>query len=456
MNAQTTQSTAKELPGTSGWPLVGHIPDISRKGLFEMIASHRETLGDIFRFRLGKKEMVVLIHPEHIKHTYLTHRDNYRKDEAYDNIRILVGDGLLTVQDEQWRHRRRTMQPAFHRDSIIAMTEEMKDATLDLLKEWEPRFKADQSVDIYSEMMHVTLDIIGRTLFNLRLNDKADRSAEAFSIALEHISERGNNLFNLPLSVPTPSNIRFRRSIELLDKLGYDIIEDRRKNDKEHHDLLEMLLKATDEHGELLTQKTIRDELVTMFLAGHETTAIALSWTWYLLSQHPEVEAKLHEEWEEVLQGRPATADDLPNLPYSKMVFQEAMRLYSPVWSGGRNAVADDMIDGYHINAGSIVVICPYFTHRHPDFWEDPERFWPERFSPENSKGRHKFAYVPFSVGPRMCIGNHFSTFEAQILLPTIGQKYRFALDPTHKVEKNFQITLRPKHGLYMFPHART
>lgn len=450
-NVQSGQS----LPGPKGLPWLGNLLTISRKGMYPMIRKSWDTYGDGFRIMLGGLSMNVFLKPDDIKHVFLTNRHKYGKRQAYDGIRMLVGNGLLTSEGDEWRERRRVMQPAFHRPSIMEMCSDMTDAGVRLLEDWEREYEDGQSIEIYSEMMHVTLDIIGRTLFNIDLSSSADKTAQAFHSALEILSVRGNNLLNLPMSIPTPSNRKLKKALTTLDEMVFQLVQDRLKMDNPPKDLLSMLLAAKGEDGEPLPVEDVRDEIITMFLAGHETTAIALTWTWYLLAQHPEVEAKLHEEWDNVLGGRIPTSDDLANLPYTKMVFQESMRLYSPVWSNARDTLEQDLIRGYEVEKGSMVFICPYLTHRHPDYWEDPDRFWPERFNEVNSKGRHKYAYVPFSVGPRMCIGNHFSTFEAQLLLATFGQKYRFALDPKNPPEMNFQITLRPKDGLRVFMHKR-
>lgn len=457
---EQTQSAEQEtkgrpLPGPKGLPWIGNLLELSRKGMYPMIRESWEKFGDGFRFEVGGKTLNVMLHPEDIQHVYVTHRDRYGKRQSYDGIRLLVGNGLLTSEGEEWRERRRVMQPAFHRPSIMSMTQDMTDAGCSMLEEWETKFTDGEIVEVYTEMMHVTLDIIGRTLFSMDLSSKTDKTAHAFHVALDKLSHRGNNLVNLPMSIPTPGNLQFKKALKTLDDVTFQLIKSRMEQDDPPNDLLTMLLSAKDENGEPIPMDDVRDEVITMFLAGHETTAIALTWTWYLLSKHPEVEAQLHQEWDEVLQGRVPTNDDLPNLPFTKMVFQESMRLYSPVWSGARDALETDIVRGYQINPGTTVLICPFLTHRHPDFWEDPDRFWPERFSPENSKGRHKYAYVPFSVGPRMCIGNHFSTFEAQLLLATIGQRYKFRLPDNYEPEFNYQVTLRPKNGVNFHVHKR-
>ncbi|HXZ05403.1 MAG TPA: cytochrome P450, partial [Ktedonobacteraceae bacterium] len=259
-----------------------------------------------------------------------------------------------------------------------------------------------------------------------------------------------------PISIPTPRNRRLLEANRSLEQVIYHIIAERRQQNKDTGDLLSMLLSARDEDtGEGMNDQQIRDELMTMLIAGHETTANALAWTWYLLSQHAEVEQRLYNEIEEVLGGSIPTLEHLPKLKYTNMVLEEALRLYPPGGIFGRKAIADDELRGFRIPANSMIIISPYATQHHPDYWPDPERFDPERFTPERSAGRSHFAYFPFSSGPRMCIGSSFAMMEAQLILATIAQRYRLFMVPGHPVEPQLLVTLRPKYGLQMTIHER-
>ncbi|MDP3767798.1 MAG: cytochrome P450, partial [Dehalococcoidia bacterium] len=256
---------------------------------------------------------------------------------------------------------------------------------------------------------------------------------------------------------PTPTNLRFRRAMRTLDDIVYGMIEARRNNGADKDDLLSMLLEARDEEtGEGMSDKQLRDEVFTMFTAGHETTAAALAWTWYLLSQHPEAEGRLHNELGSVLSGRTPGLDDLQRLPYTRMVIEETLRLYPPVWSIGRMALREDTVLGYRIPAKGQVLLSSYVTHRHPEFWDEPERFDPERFAPERAASRPRYAYFPFGGGPRQCIGNEFAMMEAQLALATLAQRYRLRLVPGQVVEPEPAVTLRPRHGVMVTVEARS
>jgi len=277
---------------------------------------------------------------------------------------------------------------------------------------------------------------------------------EAYRDACEVINDRLSSFLDPPLLLPTPANLRIRRALRVLDGRVADIVEERRRGGPKP-DLLSKLLDARDESGAGMSPRQIRDEVITLFFAGHETTAVALTWTWYLLSQHPDVEAQLHAELDAVLGGQPPTSALLPRLEYTRRVLDEAMRLYPPVWTFPRQAVDEDELGGYPIPKGSLMFPCQYLTHRHPDFWEDPERFDPDRFLPERAHGRPLHAYVPFGAGPRACLGNHFALAEASLVLATVAQRYSLRLLPGHPVKPISVITLQPAHGLRMTLTAR-
>jgi cytochrome P450 len=322
-----------------------------------------------------------------------------------------------------------------------------------------------------TEMARLTSRIVTQALFSTSVTFEANTVGRAITELLEYVSYRFQMPFYPPPSIPTPRNRRYQAALHTLDRAIYDIIDARKKqrnvslaqearersDGSEGGDLLSLLMQVRDDEraGEGMSDKQLRDEVITLFVAGHETTAIALAWTWYLLSQHPSVEQRLYAELAEVLDGRPPATADLPNLPYTLMVIEEAMRLYPPAWVTNREAVADDEICGYHIPAKALVVISPYVMHHHPAYWEDPERFDPERFSPERSKDRPHYAYFPFGGGPRQCIGKFFALMEAQLILATIAQRYQLRLLPGHHVEAQAVTTLRPRNGLPMIFERR-
>lgn len=306
-------------------------------------------------------------------------------------------------------------------------------------------------------MMRLTLTIVCLTLFTSDISDEASDVGQALTVVLRHANNRISSLFPLPENFPTEENYRFQQALKTLDRVVYNLINERRQSGEDTGDLLSMLVFARDEEtGESMSEKQLRDEVMTIFLAGHETTANALSWTWYLLSKHPDVERRLDAELKEVLGGRVPTLFDLKNLKYTLQVLNETMRLYPPVWEIGRENIGTDQLGGYDIPSNSTIILSAYVTHRHPDFWENPEGFDPERFSPEHSGNRPQYAYFPFGGGPRTCIGNNFALMEAQLVIADIAQKYRLELVPGHVVEPEPMITLRPRNGILMTLHPKS
>jgi cytochrome P450 len=347
------------------------------------------------------------------------------------------------------------MQPAFHRKQLATFGQLMTDATQSLLERWQHASELHQSLDVAQEMMRLTLQIVGQSLFSIDLSDETDTVGQAFTALMTPLMDYIYHPVP-PLGFPTRRNRRIQHYIRTLDGVVQAIITEHRQQGADKNDLLSMLLAARDEEtGEQMNDRQVRDEVMTLLLAGHETTANALSWAWYLLSQHPEVEDHLHTELEQVLGGRIPTVEDLPRLTYTHMVMEETLRLYPPAVGFNRKAMADDEVGGYFVPSGTLIWISPYTTHRHPEFWEKPDVFDPERFSTERSAGRPHFAYFPFGGGPRLCIGNHFAMMEAQLVLSTIAQRYRLCLVPNHYVEPQALLTLRPRGGLPMTLNAR-
>ncbi len=436
-----------------GWPLLGDLPAIRRDPLGLLSRAARR--GDVVRLRLGR-EVYLLNHPDHVQRVLHDNHANYRKSFLYERMKPLVGEGLLTSEGTAWKRRRRLAQPAFHKERLAGFAAIMSQHTAAMLDRWAEPAARGEPVDVAAEMMRLTLTVVGHALFGLDLLGKADDAGRALTAALRITNERFYSLVYLPASIPTPRNLRFSRAIKVLDRVVNEVIAARRAGDA-RPDLLGMLMEARDaESGEALTDEELRDEVMTMVLAGHETTANALSWAFRLLSLAPPVERRLHEESAGALGGRVATIEDLPRLEIAARVHQEAMRLYPPAWVFGREAIAADAFGGVRIPAGAAVSVCPWLLHRDPRWWEDPEGFDPDRFAPGAAKARPKYAYVPFAAGPRMCIGNGFAMMEMQMVLAMVAARYRLDLVPGRPVELEPSVTLRPRGGIWMTVHPRS
>jgi cytochrome P450 len=420
-----------------------------RSAPLRFLVGLREQHGDVARFQVGPYRSYLLSHPDAVRHVLVDHAANYTKHTRdYGKLAISLGQGLITSEGEFWRRQRRIAQPAFHRQQIGRFAATMARLTDQMLATWDNT--AAGPMDFAHEMMRLTLQIVTSTLISVEVSDTIEQIGEAVSVINRETIQKIVSVFDFPLWVPTKPNVELRRKLRFFDDLAYAQIAARRAASP-GDDLLGMLLSARDpETGEGMSDQQLRDEALTMVSAGHETTANALAWCFYLLSQHPDIEARAREEAQRVLGGRAATLEDLPRLSYTKQVFQEAMRLYPPVWAIGRGAAEDDVIGGFRIKRGSDVTLSQWVTHRHPAFWSDPERFDPDRFAEGTDIPR--FAYFPFSGGARQCIGNAFAMMEGQIILAMILARYSLALPPGAVVETEPLITLRPRGGLPMLP----
>lgn len=451
-----TTSSHKIAPGPRSHFLLGNAQEIQRDGVgFNMVMTGR--YGDVVRVRVLTWPTYMVFHPDDVKHVLQENHRNYNKDVYNVNLlKPLLGQGLFTNDGQSWLHQRRLAQPAFHRKRLAAFGTLITNATQDTLERWHEPAKHQQPIEIGEEMMRLTLRIVGQALFSIDLSDEADTVGQGFSAVRKLLQSYVFRPFP-PLSVPTPRNRRLNAAIRSLDGVVQGIIDERRQHNADSGDLLSMLLLARDEQtGEGMNDRQLRDEVMTLLLAGHETTANALTWMWYLLSQHPDVEARLHTELDKVLGGNIPTVDHLPDLKYTRMVIEEALRLYPPVFGFGRKATGEDELGGYYVPANTLIWLSPYVTHRHPDFWQQPEVFDPERFSPESAANRPHYAYFPFGGGPRLCIGSNLAMMEAQLITATIAQRYLLRLVPDHPVEPEVSLTLRPKYGLPMTIHQRS
>ncbi|MBH8561916.1 cytochrome P450 [Nostoc sp. CENA67] len=446
------QKQYKTVPGDRGNFLLGNVSEIQRHGILQFYLDSWQKFGDLFRFYIGPKALYVVTNPYYVQHILVDSHQSYGKGAAYDGLKLLLGEGLFTSDGELWQRQRRLMQPFFTENKIKKFGAAMSEATLQMLERWQPYVENGESLEITAEMERLTMSIIGQTMLSVDTGDRNTEIGQALKTGLTYIAQRATKLFNVPLFIPTASNCPFKQARNSIDKFIYNLIAERRNDSQQQpKDLLSELLQARDdESGKGISEKQLRDEILTIFVAGSDTTTTALTWTWYLLSQHPEVKHKLYAELETVLGGRTPTVEDMPRLKYTKMVILESLRLYPPVWTIPRSSVKEDVVDGYHIPANSTVLISQYIAHRHPDFWPEPEKFEPERFTPEKSKERPTYAYFPFGGGPRTCLGIHFSMLEAQLILATVAQRYELNLVPGHVVEAETVAQLRPKYGLKM------
>ena len=388
----------------------------------------------------------LLSHPDVIEYVLVENNRNFTKTRILRRNRRLLGEGLLTSDGGFWRRQRRLAQPAFHRKRVAAYGEVMAAFAERSLEGW----RDGETIDVHEEMMRLTLEIVAKCLFDADVGAEAKDVGRAMKVALENFSSQ-RRLIRIPKSIPTPHNLRFERAARRLEGIVRTIIEERRKSgDEDRGDLLSMLMLAEDESGERMTDKQLRDEVMTLFLAGHETTANALTWTLWLLSLNPEVEAKLATELGRVLGGRAPTVADLSNLPYVERVIKESMRLYPPAWVMGREAIGECEVGGYRMPAGTTAVISEWVVHRDPRYHHDPQRFDPDRWTAEYEEALSRFAYFPFGGGPRQCIGAGFAMTEARLILATVAQRFTMELAPGQRVEPYPSITLRPKKGIRM------
>jgi cytochrome P450 len=429
---------------------VGVLPEFRKDpaGFLEKMARQ---YGDVVYIPLGRQHIYYLGHPEMIRDVLVTRQNKFKKSRMLERARVLLGDGLLTSEGEHHRRQRRLVQPAFHRDRLAGYGAVMVERAALVRDQWQ----SGQPFDVLQEMMRLTLAIVAKTLFSTDVDSEADEIGMAltevfslFEIILLPFSEILEKL-------PLPAVGRFKRARKRLDETIYRLIAERRENPRDTGDLLSMLLLACDDEGSGgMSDTQVRDEALTLFLAGHETTADALTWAWYLLSQNPQAESEFHAELDRVLDGRLPSFADLPQLRYTESVFAEALRLYPPAWGIGRRALEDFQVGDFLIPARSVVLMSPYVVHRDPRWFSDPLAFRPERWLTDDSS-RPKFAYFPFGGGARVCIGERFAWMEGTLLLAAIGQRWRLRLEPGHRVEKHARITLRPKHGMRMLAERR-
>jgi cytochrome P450 len=409
------------------------------------------TFGDVSYLKLPRLPAYLLNHPDLVHDVLVSRSQGFMKGPTMQAAKLVLGESLLTSEGDYHRRQRRMIQPIFHHDRI----EGFADAMVERAFRTSERWRAGEILDLHREMAGLTLAVVGATLFGTDVDADETRSVgRALALQLSMFGRVFSPLFQLSMRLPLPSNRRFERSRAALDAVMDRMIAERRSSGAGGGDVLSLLIRA-QEDGTGMSDAQVRHEAMTLFLAGHETTSNALTWTWYLLSQYAHVEAKLHAEVDEVLGGRPPTVADVPRLRLTEMVLTESMRILPPAWAIGRRALVDHHAGPYVIPAGSVVIVSPYLVHHDPRWYEGPEDFVPERWTDEERARRPRNAYLPFGAGPRMCVGEHFARLEAILILATIAQRWRLRLVPGHRVELQPVVTLRPKHGMAMTAERR-
>ncbi|HEY0671523.1 MAG TPA: cytochrome P450 [Longimicrobiales bacterium] len=438
-------------PGPRGKPLVGNLPDFAR----DVLGFHercRDEFGDVVRLRVGARTIYVVSHPDLIHQILVTQHHNFIKHSFFwRHVTAIFGRGLLTNEGESWLQQRRLMAPAFHRDRIVAYGNVMVDYTQRVLAGWQP----GQLRNVHQDLMHLTLEIVAKVLFDADVGADADAIGRAFDAVTDEIAARFRRPIFIADWVPLPGNFRYRAGVRALDQLVYRIIAEHHAQGAQGNDLLTMLMNVRDEHGDRMSDAQLRDEAVTLLLAGHETTALALSWTLYLLALHPEVDARLFAELQEVLGGRPPTPADMPRLPYTENVIREGMRIFPPAYGIGREAVEACEIGGYDVPAGTTIFMSSWVVHRDRRWFDEPQTFRPERWQDGLADRLPRHAYMPFGGGPRICIGNSFAMMETTLLLASIAQRYRMLRESAEPVVPFPTITLRPYGGVQLRVTAR-
>jgi len=448
-----TSVTPRSIPGPRGRPVLGMMPEMARDmlGLFTSLS---QEYGGMACFKLLNKNYLLVTHPDYVKYILQDNSKNFIRGRSVETGRVLLGNGLPLIDGDFWLRERRLLQPAFHRERLGKLTETITAVIDAFMQDWAARAAPNQFLDLDDEMMRLTLTVIIKSMFSADIADRIESLSRAFNVASRFMLWRSQQLWQLPLSVPLPRHIEYNRALKILNDTIYPLIADGRSHPKD--DLLGMLLEMRDtESGEGMSDQQARDEVVTIFFAGHETTAATMSWAFYLLSQHPEVEERVRAELQSVLKGRPPAFADLPRLVYMQQVLNEVLRLYPAAYLFAREAIVDDILDGYAVPANTLIFISPFVTHRDPGYWPEPELFDPERFTAEQTANRPRHVYFPFGEGPHVCIGNNFALMEMQLILAMALQRFRLKLVPDHPIAFKPEATLRPKYGIKMMVETR-
>lgn len=439
-----------DVPGPTNREMLPQIAKIQSDPL-RFLCELSDRYGDVARFFVFRTPVYVLSHPDGVRHVLQDQHRRYSKDTVqYNSLASITGRGLLTNDGADWLRQRRLAQPAFARPRLLDLDRIVLPAVERLSQRWEQAASSGNGVDVDREMMRLTLEVVGKALFSIDLSDEAGELTQAVITTLDHIVHRVRTVIVPPEWVPTPQNRAFRRALKVLDDTVRRLMEARRARGEPGDDLLGMFLAARDEEtGKTMSDRQVRDEVMTMLVAGHETVASALTWTWMLLAQNPPARERLERELSTVLGGAMPSSAQIPALEVTGQTFHEALRLYPPAWVISRKAIEDDEVGGYPIPSGALVIISPYAVHRRLDLWPEPEAFRPERFAVQSTENRNRHAFIPFGAGPRLCIGNQFAQIEAVLILAALAQRFRLDLvGPAPAVES--LVTLRPHGGLPM------
>jgi len=447
-----TATAVSRPPGPKGGWVMGVMREFNRDQLSFIERAQRE-YGDVVWMRFLYVPAIFLYHPDDVEYVLVTNPKNFIKSMTLRSnfFQRLVGNGLLTSQGEEWKRARRLSQPAFHRERVASYAQVMVDYSRRLTSKWSE----GENRDIHTDMMRLTLGIVVQCLFSADVSHDVDEVGATLKELIKPFASQATLKWILDNRLPTPAHLRFHRLAKKIDNVVYRIISERRATGKDEGDLLSMLLAARDEDGSQMTDRQLRDEVMTLFLAGHETTALTLAWSWYLLGTNPEAERKFHAELDEVLGGRAPTAADLPRLKFTEQIAKESMRLYPPAYGLGREAIEECEIGGYRVPKGTQVFMFQWATQRDPRFYDEPLAFRPERWTEDFIEHLPKYAYFPFGGGPRVCIGASFAMMEVILCLATIGQKFRLELDPDHPVSIYPAMSLRPRDGIKVVVHER-
>jgi len=446
---------ARKVPGPQGFPFIGVLPQVRRDPLaFFTRVAHE--YGDVVQLAFGPDRLLMVNRPEYIGHILQTNFKNYRKSKYYDKLKPMLGEGFLTSEGDLWLKQRRLAQPAFNGPALAALSEDMVQATGVMLYKWHEHCKEGRSFDVAVEMTHLTINIAARTLFSTPLSEQdANTAYEALTLILREAERQIWSLFRIPPSVPTARNRAFKAAIKNIEELFLDIVAKRRKEGAPKRDLLSMILDEYGNEHDSESFRMLRDLVISILMAGHETTAAALAWTFYLLSMHPDAERRVHAEIMSVIGHRRPTYGDIQRLEFTRAVFEEALRLYPPVWTFSRTAIEADRLGDFVVPAGSSIMLCIYAVHRNPDIWANPDEFKPERFLPDAKHEPPRYAYFPFGGGPRICIASRFAIMEALIVLAMILRTFKVNLVPGQTIEPEPMITLRPRYGVHVKPQYR-
>lgn len=414
-------------------------------------------VGDFYRIPFIFRRLYVTTHPEVVRHVLQVNQKNYHKSIAYRHLKLALGNGLVTNEGESWRRHRRLAQPAFYKSQLEGLYRSMCEVAERYCQGLAAKAQKSIQVDISEEMMGLTADIVLKTLFSAENPTDISEMYRIMVDAQDYIVQRTTKPYIIPFAYVNGRHRRFRRDMEWFNGYLYELMDERRKDPNPPNDLLTMLQQSRyEDTGEPMSDQQLRDEVITLFAAGHETSSNALSWTLYLLAQHPDILEKLRTEIDTVLGDRMPAFEELRRLPYTMQVIQEGMRLYPPAFAIGREPQEDDEILGEKIPKGSVVFISICGLHRHPKYWERPNEFWPDHFTPERVAKQPKLTYLPFGAGPRMCIGNHFAMMEMQLLLALLLRRFEFELVVNSPVEPEPLVTLKPKNGIQMRIRPRT